>query len=85
MIADSCYDSSVTPSLATVLPVAIDLVGVREIAERLGVPRGTVAIWRHREQMPEPEWTISSGPVWRWATIERWAEKTGRLPKGETP
>ncbi len=69
-----------TLPLATVLDVAkLDLVGVREIAERLGVPRGTVAIWRHRAQMPEPEWTISGGPVWRWTTIERWARKTGRL------
>lgn len=31
-----------------------DLVGLTQIAERLGVPRGTVDSWRHRGKPPEP-------------------------------
>jgi hypothetical protein len=70
--------------IATVLDVVkLDLVGVSDIAERLRVPRGTVAIWKHRELMPEPEWTISGGPVWRWSKIEKWARETNRLPEEE--
>jgi hypothetical protein len=61
----------------------IVLVGVKEIAERLGVPRGTVSIWKLRGLVPEPEVELGLGPVWRWATIERWARKTGRLKEEE--
>ncbi|HEV2121244.1 MAG TPA: hypothetical protein VGW38_00520 [Chloroflexota bacterium] len=68
--------------LATVAAVArIDLVGMAEIAERLGVTHGQVRVWRHRKQLPEPEWDLRNGPLWRWATIRKWAEETGRLEK----
>lgn len=56
-----------------------DPVGPEEIAERLGVRRDTVHKWRHRGVLPEPDWIISSLPVWEWETIRAWAENTGRL------
>jgi hypothetical protein len=75
--------SVVTP-LATVSAMAnLDLVGVKEIAERLGVPRGTVSIWKLRGLMPLPEVELGSGPVWRWSKISKWARETNRLPKEE--
>ena len=57
----------------------IEPIGIREIAERLGVKRATVDIWRIRKVLPDPEWTISGNPAWNWPTIQRWARETGRL------
>jgi hypothetical protein len=56
-----------------------DPVGIAEIAERLNVRRQTVDIWRHRDLLPEPEWTVGGRPAWDWSTIKEWAKGTGRL------
>jgi uncharacterized protein YjcR len=61
-----------------------DVVDVAEIAQRLGVKQSTVHVWRYRNLLPEPDWTISGQPAWQWATVKRWAKKTGRLPEEET-
>ncbi len=61
-----------------------DPVGVREIAQRLGVARGTVAVWHHRGLMPKPRGEVSGSPAWHWPEIEKWARKTGRLPEEES-
>lgn len=53
-------------------------VGLAEIAERLGVKRGTVDVWRRRDRLPEPRWTVGGRPAWDWADIVAWAERTGR-------
>jgi len=58
---------------------AVIPVGAAEIAERLGVKPQTVHMWRHRELMPEPRWTVSGQPAWSWQDIEAWARRTGRL------
>lgn len=58
----------------------LDLVSLAEIANRLGVPPGTVYAWRKRNRLPEPDWTVSeSTPVWRWQTIQRWAVGAGYI------
>jgi transposase len=68
----------------------LDLVGVDEIAQRLGVPRGTVSMWQTRGwpsgssanpvKAPKPVATISGRMhVYRWSDVERWARATGRL------
>ena len=60
-----------------------DPVGIPEIAERLGVVRGTVDIWRQRhDSFPAPTWTVGGRPCWRWADIARWARQTGRIRAG---
>jgi len=59
-----------------------DPVGASEIAERLGVQRGTVAAWRQRDHLgfPEPRWTVRGGPAWDWdADIVPWAKDHERL------
>lgn len=57
-----------------------DLVDIAGVAERLGVKRETVNMWRYRELLPEPLWMLNGGPVWEWVTIQRWAIETGRMP-----
>jgi hypothetical protein len=57
----------------------LDIVGLKEIAERLGVKQQTAAAWRHRGVLPPPEGTVSGAPAWQWQTIEQWAKATGRL------
>lgn len=56
-------------------------VGLKEIAERLGVKRGTVDAWGpgQRDTLPEPTWTIGGRPAWRWSVIEAWAREQGKL------
>lgn len=57
-----------------------DLVGTREIAERLGRRAGLVKDWRLRDgSFPEPLTTVSSVYVWAWPDVEAWARRTGRL------
>ncbi len=54
-------------------------VGLVEIAHRLGVVRDTADKWRVRGELPPPDFTVGGRPAWRWATIEAWARRTGRL------
>jgi hypothetical protein len=56
-----------------------DPVGLAEIAQRLGVQRGTAKQWHWRGLLPEPRWTVSGAPAWDWhQDIEPWAKETGR-------
>lgn len=56
-------------------------VGAVEIADRLGVGRHTVDMWRRRPSVrfPEPRWTVGGRPAWNWPDIAQWAKETGRL------
>lgn len=55
-------------------------VGLREIAERLGVRRDTVDHWRARRVLPEAGDVQGRRPRWRWQVIAEWAIATGRGP-----
>ena len=57
---------------------ALDLVSIAEISYRLGIPRGTVLGWRHRMLLPPAEARVEAAPLWRWETIVKWCEETGR-------
>jgi hypothetical protein len=57
-------------------------VGSDDIAQRLGVQRDTVKMWKHRRLLPTPDWTVSGRPAWNWPTIRTWAQRTGRLNDG---
>jgi len=56
-----------------------DLVGLTQIAERLGVPRNTVDSWRARGKLPEPDLMIGIHPYWDWETIR---QRDPRSPAG---
>lgn len=60
----------------------VEPVGLEEIAQRLGVQRGTVDMWRQRSVLPEPWWTVGGRPAWPWRAIREWACETGRLEGG---
>ena len=53
----------------------IELGGIAEIAEELGVPRSTVSMWEIRRsttKMPEPVVRLSAGPIYDMAKIRAW-------------
>lgn len=56
-----------------------DIVGIKEIAERLGRKPQTAALWRHRGLLPPEEGVVSGAPAWHWKTIAEWAAATGRV------
>jgi predicted DNA-binding transcriptional regulator AlpA len=57
----------------------VEPVGLIEIAERLGVKRATVDMWKLRGLLPPAKWTVGGRPAWDWADIMAWAKETGRL------
>lgn len=52
----------------------MDLVGISEIAEMLGVTRGRVGQMQHDPGFPKPLGRPKAGPIWKRQTIERWAK-----------
>ena len=67
----------------TLIVMTVDPVGLKEIAERLGVKPQTAWVWRHRDILPQPRWIISGQPAWNWPDIEKWYDgRSGRgIPK----
>jgi len=59
--------------------VALDLVGLEEIAEMLDVARSTTYQWRTRGLLPDPAAVVSRAPIWHRTDIQEWARLTGRL------
>ena len=59
--------------------VPLDVVGIKEIAIRLGVKQQTAAQWKYRKLLPDPEGYVSGAACWRWSRIESWAIDTGRM------
>jgi hypothetical protein len=57
----------------------LDIVGLKELAVRLGVRQQTAAVWRYRGLLPPEEGVVSGAPCWQWGTIENWAKQTGRI------
>lgn len=56
-----------------------DVVGLAEIADRLGVKPRTAVQWHWRGVLPEPTWKLAMGPAWDWEVIAKWARSSGRL------
>lgn len=63
--------------------MAVDPVGLVEIAARLGVRRATADKWQDRGLLPLRRWTVGGRPAWDWADIAAWADRTGRGVKGK--
>jgi hypothetical protein len=61
--------------------MAVDLVGVAEIAAMLGLTRQRVnAIVQTHSDFPKPVAELSAGRIWFRKDIEAWARRTGRRP-----
>lgn len=59
-----------------------DLVGVTEIAKKVGVRLSAVSNWTVRHlDFPEPVVELSFGKLWLWSDVERWLDETGRSAK----
>ena len=59
-----------------------NLVGVSEIATRLGCSVTVVHSWRRRDlDFPEPLAELRMGLVWDWPEVASWAQRTNRLPE----
>lgn len=56
----------------------MELVGIAEVAERLGWPRRRVTEWHRQGKLPPPLAVLQAGPVWRRQDIEAFA-------RGEAP
>jgi hypothetical protein len=68
----------------------IDLVGITNIADRLGVVRSAPGLWETRYDDFPRRWGTINGEgsrpgqgVWQWKDVEAWCRKTGRLPLEE--
>ena len=63
------------------MTLPMPLVGYIEIAQRAGVHRAVVTVWRRRhEDFPAPVAELKVGPVWWWPDVEKWLTRTGRMP-----
>jgi predicted DNA-binding transcriptional regulator AlpA len=58
---------------------AVDLMGLKEIAELLGVSIQRAHQLAATAGFPAPLGETSSGRVWKRADVEKWAKKAGRL------
>ena len=59
----------------------LDLVGVTEVRELLGVSRQRVhQIIREHADFPEPVAELAAGRIWLRQEVESWAREAGRLP-----
>ncbi|MGZ4314197.1 MAG: DNA-binding protein [Gaiellaceae bacterium] len=60
--------------------MAVDLVGVAEIAKMLGITRQRVnAIVQTHTDFPVPVAELSAGRIWLRKDVEAWAHRTGRM------
>jgi chromosome partitioning protein len=67
----------------------MELLGLAEVADLLGVTKQNVANWRsRRDDFPQPIAALKSGPVWSAQAIANWATREGisvALPEAEEP
>lgn len=69
------YVSEVTEEPAeTVAPVIVreQVLGLADLADRVGAKRATAYKWQHRGQLPAPDLTVSGQPAWWESTVDAW-------------
>jgi predicted DNA-binding transcriptional regulator AlpA len=61
----------------------VEVLGVTEVAELLGISRQRVDKLSHTDpDFPEPMTTLGRGRLWEKTAVEEWARATGREIKG---
>jgi len=60
--------------------VELDLVGLAEIGDMLGLSRQRVDQLARSNGFPDPVAVISAGRIWLRDDVKAWARQTGRLP-----
>lgn len=55
-----------------------ELVTAADIARRLKVSPQRVRVLAGRDDFPDPLGRVGNYVIYRWADIQRWAQKTGR-------
>ena len=58
----------------------VDLMGVAEVAELLGVTTTRVHQLAATQGFPKPVAVLAAGRIWKRAEVEKWARRNGRLP-----
>lgn len=58
-----------------------EFVTTGDIARRLGCSPSYVRRLNAEGKMPAPFGILGGRPVWKWAPVRTWAEKSGRLRK----
>lgn len=65
----------------------LDLVGLCDVALRVGVDRNTPYMWQFRGQLPPPIAILNKQtPVWEWTVLKRHLDAVGlpsRTPTGQ--
>lgn len=59
----------------------MNLLTLKELAERWNVEYGTVRQWRARGLLPEPDLTVANSPAWYEKTIDTVEVVNGRIRK----
>lgn len=55
------------------------LVSLTEIAQRAGVQKSAVSMWRTRhEDFPDTVADLHCGPIFWWPSVEKWLKATNR-------
>lgn len=49
-----------------------ELLGVKEVAQLLGIDRATVASWKHQGRLPAEDYNLSGNPIWFKEHIVLW-------------
>lgn len=50
----------------------LDVLGLSEVADLLGVSRKVASVRLSRGHIPQPDARLACGPIWRRSTIDRW-------------
>jgi len=57
----------------------MDLVGLAEIVDLLGVSRSYASQLVNRKGFPDPVADLATGRIWRRTDVEQWARDNGRI------
>ena len=65
-------------------PVSLELLGLAEVAELLGVTKRTATRYAQRSDFPEPIARLRAGPIWLRKDVVAWA-RSGPPPRPGRP